>query len=60
MQIELEVYNPRVEEELSVHGIEFKHVGCGSVSHRREMETNKHMLTCACGLEIRFEQYGIV
>lgn len=58
MLIELEVRNPKVESELSVHGTEFFHVGCGPVSCRREIETDKHLLICACGLEVSFVKHG--
>ena len=58
MLVELEVHNPKVDWELSVHGTEFFHVGCGPVSHRREMETDKHLLHCTCGLEVSFEKHG--
>lgn len=59
MQVQLEAYNPKVDSELSVHGTELFHVGCGSVSQRRQMEADKHLLSCACGLEISFEKHGV-
>lgn len=58
MLVELEVHNPKVESELSVHGTEFFHIGCGPVSQRREMETDGHLLSCACGVEVWFEKNG--
>lgn len=59
MQVELEAHNHKVDSELSVHGTEFFHVGCGCVSQRRETETDKYLLRCACGLEISFEKHGV-
>lgn len=58
MLVELEVHNPKIESELSVHGTKFFHVGCGPVSYRREIETDKHLLSCACGLEVSFVKHG--
>lgn len=58
MLVELEVHNPKIESELSVHGTEFFHVGCGPVYCRREIETDNHRLSCACGLEISFVKHG--
>lgn len=58
MLVELEVHNPKVESELSVHGTDFFHVGCGPISQRREIETERHLLRCACGLEVSFEKHG--
>lgn len=58
MQVEIEVANPAVDQDLSLSGAKFTHVGCGPMTSRRDMATDDYELRCKCGLKIRFPQIG--
>lgn len=58
MQIQVEVVNPKGDQELSLSHLGFVHSGCGPIKQLRDPATDECTLQCDCGLFIRFPSHG--
>lgn len=58
MQVQIDVVNPKGNQELSLSHLEFAHSGCGPIQQLRDPTTDEWTLQCDCGLVIRFPSHG--
>ncbi|TAA11981.1 hypothetical protein EA658_12525 [Pseudoxanthomonas winnipegensis] len=58
MNVELIIYNPNEDREISFGAYQFAHAGCGEISERYVQATDEYVLRCSCGLEIHLPRFG--
>ncbi|KAF1723124.1 hypothetical protein [Pseudoxanthomonas wuyuanensis] len=58
MNVELVVYDPNEDREISFGAYQFTHVGCAPMSERYVQSNDEYVLRCSCGLEIHFPRFG--
>lgn len=58
MNIELVVYDPNEDREISFGAYQFTHDGCSRMSEKYVQSTDEYVLRCTCGLEIHFPRFG--
>lgn len=58
MNVELVVYNPNEDREVSFGVYQFTHAGCAAMNERYRQATDEYVLRCGCGLKICLPRFG--
>jgi hypothetical protein len=58
MNVEVYVFDPNKDREISFGAYQFQHVGCGEMASKYVLAHDEYTLTCQCGLEIHLPRFG--
>jgi hypothetical protein len=58
MNVELVVYDPNEDREISFGAYQFTHTGCARMIEKYVQPADEYVLRCPCGLEIHFPRFG--
>ena len=58
MKVDLSVFDPNEDREISFHDYQFTHIGCGAMSNKYITAHEEYALRCGCGLEIHIHRFS--
>jgi len=58
MKVDLSVFDPNEDREISFHDYQFAHVGCGAMSNKYLAAHKEYVLRCDCGLELHIPRFS--